>query len=75
MGMGAGASPSTSVLKCEKCGEKQALPKHCGRDMIPRDGKLVCWMNLPKSEGGMGIKCGEAPIPKHHDKDMKNVPK
>jgi hypothetical protein len=73
--MGGGSPASTSVLKCEKCGETQPLPKHCGRDMIPRDGKLVCWMNLPKSEGGLGMQCGEAPIPQHHGSSMKIVSK
>ncbi|MHA1111305.1 MAG: heavy metal translocating P-type ATPase [Promethearchaeota archaeon] len=58
-------------LVCKECGEEKALPKHCGRDMILRDGKLVCWMNLPKEEGGMGIECGEAPLPDHHGKPMK----
>jgi Cu+-exporting ATPase len=60
-----------SKLVCEQCGYEEALPKHCGRDMILRDGKLVCWMNLPKEEGGMGIKCGEQEIPMHHSKPMK----
>ncbi len=58
-------------LVCEECGEEKALPKHCGRDMILRDGKLVCWMNLPKEEGGMGIECGEAPLPEHHNHPMR----
>jgi len=62
-----------SKLVCTKCGHEQALPKHCGRDMILRDDKLVCWMNLPKEEGGMGINCGMAPIPTHHNKPMKVV--
>ncbi len=60
-----------SKLVCEHCGHEEALPKHCGRDMILRDGKLVCWMNLPKEEGGMGISCGEQAIPMHHSKPMK----
>ena len=51
-------------LKCEKCGKTSPVPKHCGRDMIIRNGKFICWMNLPKNEGGMGMNCGEAPIPK-----------
>ncbi|MBN2157582.1 MAG: copper-translocating P-type ATPase [Candidatus Lokiarchaeota archaeon] len=62
-----------SKLVCEECGYEEALPKHCGRDMIPRDGKLVCWMNLPKEEGGMGIQCGEQPISEHHGIPMKVV--
>jgi cation transport ATPase len=60
-----------SKLICEECGYEQALPKHCGRDMILRDGILVCWMNLPKEEGGMGIECGKQEIPLHHSKPMK----
>ena len=58
---------------CEKCGQETALPKHCGRDMIPREGKLVCWMNLPKEEGGMDMNCGEAEIPSHCGIPMKLV--
>jgi hypothetical protein len=50
-------------LKCEKCGTTLPVPKHCGKDMIIRNGKFVCWMNLPKNEGGLGMNCGEAPIP------------
>lgn len=62
-----------SKLVCEDCGKEMPLPKHCGRDMILRDGKLVCWMNLPKEEGGMGIQCGEQEIPEHHGKKMQIV--
>lgn len=62
-----------SKLVCEECGYEKALPQHCGRDMIPRDGKLVCWMNLPKEEGGMGIECGSQEYPMHHGKAMKIV--
>lgn len=57
-----------SKLKCEVCGHEQALPKHCGRDMIPHEGKLVCWMNLDPKFGGMN--CGEEEIPKHCGKKM-----
>ena len=60
-------------LKCEHCNAEQELPKHCGRDMLPRDGKLVCWMNLPKDEGGMGMQCGSAEIPTHCGKPMSIV--
>ncbi len=60
-------------LKCKECGHEAPLPKHCGRDMIPRGGKLVCWMNLPKEEGGMGIECGSQEIPTHHGKPMNLV--
>ena len=52
-----------SKLKCDKCGHEEALPKHCGRDMIPHEGKLVCWMNLDPKFGGMN--CGTNEIPEH----------
>lgn len=45
------------ALKCENCGMGAPMPKHCGRDMVELDGKLVCWMELPKDKGGMG-GCG-----------------
>ena len=60
-------------LKCVECGHEQPLPKHCGRDMILRGNKLICWMNLPKEEGGMGIDCGSQEIPIHHGKPMNVV--
>ena len=59
------------ALKCDKCGMEMPVPQHCGKDMVERGGKLVCWMNLPKEEGGLGIECGEAPLPEHHGKPMK----
>jgi Cu+-exporting ATPase len=68
-----GSENMPNKMVCESCKKELPLPKHCGRDMVPRDGKLVCWMNLPKSEGGMGMKCGEAAIPIHHGKPMKIV--
>lgn len=58
-------------LKCKECGELQDLPQHCGKDMIPYDDKLVCWMNLAPEFGGM--KCGEAEIPTHHDQKMEII--
>lgn len=57
-----------SKLKCEKCGYEEALPKHCGRDMIPHEGKLVCWMNLDPKFGGMN--CGTSEIPSHCNQQM-----
>ena len=57
-----------SQLKCEKCGHEEALPKHCGRDMIPHEGKLVCWMNLDPKFGGMN--CGTNEIPEHCGQKM-----
>ncbi len=58
-----------SQLKCEKCGHEETLPKHCGRDMIPHEGKLVCWMNLDPKFGGMN--CGTNEIPEHCGQKMK----
>jgi P-type Cu+ transporter len=58
-------------LVCEKCGQEEALPKHCGRDMIPHEGELVCWMNLDPKFGGM--KCGQQSIPEHCNVQMKAV--
>ena len=57
-----------SKLVCEKCGQEDSLPKHCGRDMIPHEGKLVCWMNLDPKFGGMN--CGTAEYPEHCDVKM-----
>ncbi|MHA1610771.1 MAG: heavy metal translocating P-type ATPase [Promethearchaeota archaeon] len=61
-------TPMASKLKCETCGAEQALPKHCGRDMIPHEGKLVCWMNLDPKFGGMN--CGTEEVPLHCEKPM-----
>jgi len=58
-------------LKCDKCGNEEALPKHCGRDMIPHEGKLVCWMNLDPKFGGMN--CGTNEFPEHCGQKMKAV--
>ncbi|UYP44006.1 Potassium-transporting ATPase ATP-binding subunit [Candidatus Lokiarchaeum ossiferum] len=57
-----------SKLVCEKCGHEESLPKHCGRDMIPHEGKLVCWMNLDPKFGGMN--CGTVEYPQHCDVQM-----
>ena len=64
-----------SKLKCDSCGKELPMPQHCGRDMIERDGQLVCWMNLPKEEGGMGKECGSQSIPmcKNCNKKMSIV--
>ncbi len=58
-------------LVCSNCGHEEALPKHCGRDMIQHQGKLVCWMNLDPKFGGMN--CGEQTIPSHCGIEMKVV--
>jgi Cu+-exporting ATPase len=66
-----GENIMATKLKCEKCGQEAPLPKHCGRDMIPHEGKLVCWMNLDPKFGGM--KCGEQEFPVHCNVPMKPV--
>jgi magnesium-transporting ATPase (P-type) len=60
---------SASKLVCEKCGHTEPLPKHCGRDMIPHEGKLVCWMNLDPKFGGMN--CSTIEVPEHCNQKMK----
>ena len=60
-----------SKLVCVECGVEQPIPKHCGRDMILLDDELICWMNLPENQGGMGIACGRQEIPIHHGIPMK----
>ncbi len=61
----------SSKLVCEQCQHEQALPMHCGKPMIPHEGKLVCWMNLDPKFNGMN--CGTAEIPQHHDQPMKVI--
>ena len=63
-----GEKNMASKLVCSVCGHEEALPKHCGRDMIPHEGKLVCWMNLDPKFGGMN--CGTNEIPEHCGKKM-----
>ncbi|MHA1745975.1 MAG: heavy metal translocating P-type ATPase, partial [Promethearchaeota archaeon] len=60
-----------SKLVCEKCNAEQPLPKHCGRDMIPHEGNLVCWMNLDPKFGGMN--CGTVEYPEHCGQKMQAV--
>ncbi|MHA1647570.1 MAG: hypothetical protein ACTSVL_08360, partial [Promethearchaeota archaeon] len=57
-----------SKLVCEKCGFEEPLPEHCGRDMIPHEGKLVCWMNLDPKFGGMN--CSTIEVPEHCNQKM-----
>jgi Cu+-exporting ATPase len=57
-------------LVCSECGYEIPLPKHCGRDMILQGDHLICWMNLPQEQGGLGIECGSQAIPNHHGKPM-----
>ncbi|MBN2151611.1 MAG: heavy metal translocating P-type ATPase [Candidatus Lokiarchaeota archaeon] len=53
------------VLRCQECGEVQAVPWHCNQPMhvelVGGKEKLVCWM---------GPACGEQDIPSHHRKPM-----
>ena len=42
-------------LVCPKCGEKVAVPIHCGKDMHIEGDQLVCWM---------GATCGHQDLPK-----------
>lgn len=60
-----------SKMQCSECGHEEALPKHCGRDMIPHEGKLVCWMNLDPKFNGMN--CGEQEVPIHCGIKMKVI--
>nr|KXH75818.1 MAG: hypothetical protein AM324_05225 [Candidatus Thorarchaeota archaeon SMTZ1-83] len=43
-------------LVCPKCGEKVAVPIHCGREMHQEGDQLVCWM---------GPSCGSQPMLEH----------
>lgn len=63
----------TSKLVCEKDGYELPTPQHCGKDMLLRDNRLVCWMNLPENEGGMGIECGSQEIPEHCGLKMRLI--
>jgi len=60
-----------SKLVCGTCNVEQSLPKHCGRDMIPHEGNLVCWMNLDPKFGGMN--CGTEAVPEHCGQKMQLV--
>ncbi|MHA2380468.1 MAG: hypothetical protein ACXADO_04795 [Candidatus Thorarchaeota archaeon] len=43
-------------LVCPKCGEKVAVPIHCGQKMHQEGDQLVCWM---------GAACGSQPMLEH----------
>jgi len=43
-------------LVCPKCGEKVAVPIHCGQEMHQEGDQLVCWM---------GPSCGSQPMLEH----------
>jgi Cd2+/Zn2+-exporting ATPase len=38
------------MIICNNCQTKNFIPQHHGRDMIERDGKLICWRKLLKSD-------------------------
>ena len=43
-------------LVCKICGEKVAVPVHCGQEMHQEGNQLVCWM---------GPACGVHDLPNH----------
>lgn len=43
-------------LVCKMCGEKVAVPVHCGQEMHQEGNQLVCWM---------GPACGAQDMPRH----------
>jgi Cd2+/Zn2+-exporting ATPase len=38
------------MIICKSCQTKNIVPQHHGRDMIEKDGKLICWRKLLSSE-------------------------
>ena len=48
-------------LVCEKCGNEQAVPMHCGQEMHQEGDELVCWM---------GKGCGHQPMNEHCGQSM-----
>jgi len=38
------------LIICQSCETKNIIPQHHGRDMIEKEGKLICWRNLIKSD-------------------------
>ena len=38
------------LIICQLCETKNIIPQHHGRDMIEKEGKLICWRNLIKSD-------------------------
>jgi P-type Cu+ transporter len=53
------------MLKCQECGETQAVPWHCNQPMhveqVNGTDKFACWM---------GPDCGQQDVPLHHGKPM-----
>jgi len=38
------------MIICNSCQTKNIIPQHHGRDMVEKDGKLICWRKLLKSD-------------------------
>ncbi len=41
---------NAKLILCQSCETKNIIPQHHGRDMIEKDGKLICWRRLLNSE-------------------------
>ncbi|MBA7566157.1 putative cadmium-transporting ATPase [subsurface metagenome] len=41
---------NAKLILCQSCETKKIIPQHHGRDMIEKDGKLICWRKLLSSE-------------------------
>ncbi len=41
---------NAKLILCQICETKNIIPQHHGRDMIEKDGKLICWRKLLNSE-------------------------
>ncbi len=41
---------NAKLIICQSCETKNIIPQHHGRDMIEKEGKLICWRKLLNSE-------------------------
>ncbi len=41
---------NAKLIICQSCETKNIIPQHHGRDMIEKDGRLICWRKLLSSE-------------------------
>lgn len=41
---------NAKMIICNSCQTKNIIPQHHGRDMVEKDGKLICWRKLLKSD-------------------------
>jgi len=41
---------NAKLIICQSCETKNIIPQHHGRDMIEKDGNLICWRKLLNSE-------------------------